>query len=156
MPSYSANNRLGGTQQVLSSTYKTIMSVSAQTTGLRRAHIYEINLGADGTPADNVLIYDVSRQTTAGTGGATVTAVVTEPADTGSTMVVFVNPTGEPGITATSSLLTVAVNQRATYRWVAVPAQELVIPATNLAGLAYRALSPGYTSTVLITTMWME
>ncbi len=156
MPSYSANNRLGGTQQVMTTTYKTCLSVSAQTTGLRRAHIYELNLGVDGTPADNVVVWDVSRQTTAGTGGAAVTPLVTEPADTASTMVAYANPTAEPGITATSSMLTVAVNQRATYRWVAVLGQELVIPATNLNGIATRALSPVYTSTFLATVMWLE
>jgi len=44
------------------------------------------------------------------------------------------NHTVEPTYTAGAFLLTVDLNQRATFRWVAPPGGELVTPATNANG----------------------
>ena len=54
-----------------------------------------------------------------------------------------------PTVTANSRVAGWAANQRATNRWVAFPGQELVYPATNVAGFALRAKSPGYTGTAV-------
>ena len=59
-------------------------------------------------------------------------------------------------MTAASNLLPAAVNQRATRRWVPTPGKELVIPATNLAGIALRAKSSGYTGFANVTAMFNE
>lgn len=155
MANYSTNNRLAGTQQNLTTTFKTLMALTAQTTGLRRFRIYELDFGADGTPADNALVLDVSRQTAAGTSTA-ATPNLLDPGDPAAATVGAVNFTAEGTITAASSLLSVELNQRTTYRWVAAPGSELVAPATNLAGFAIRALSPVYASTALATAMHSE
>ena len=146
MPNYSSSNLLGGTQQNLTSTYKTLLALTAQTSGLRRGFIYDLLIGTDGTPADNAIDWDVSRQTGAGTSTA-VTPNVLDPADAAAATVGSANFTAEGTITAASSVFGIGVNQRASYRWVAAPGSELVIPATNLAGFALRAKSAGYTST---------
>jgi hypothetical protein len=53
-------------------------------------------------------------------------------------------------------LLQVAVNQRASYRWVAAPGGEFVIPATNVAGIGVRAKSPAYASTATSSMSFWE
>jgi len=154
MANYSVNNTLGGTQQNLSSSYKTIVSIVAGATA-RRGQIYDVIFGADGTPADNALVFDISRQTAAGTA-TTVTAVPINPADAAFSGTATANATVEPTVTATSSVLAMALNQRATQRWVAAPGGELVYPATNANGFALRAKSASYTSTAIIEAWFTE
>ena len=148
MALYAASNLLGGTQQNLSSTYKTLMQLTAQTTGLRRAWVYEVLIGLDGPPnsTDCAIDWDISRCTTVGTGTA-VTPNPLDSADAAATTVATANLTVEPTVTAASSLFGLGANQRASYDWKANPGSELVVPATNLAGLAIRAKSATYAST---------
>lgn len=148
MAKYAASLGMG-TAQVMTTTYKTNIDITAATgaTTLRRAWVYDVMFGVDGTAADNVLVYKIDRQTSTGTR----TAVVPAPLDFGDAaalIVVGVATTIEPIVTATTQLIEIAVNQRASYRWVAAPGGELVVPATNVAGLGFRAKSPAYTSTV--------
>lgn len=154
MPNYSASNTLGGSKQNLSSSYKTLVSINCTAT-TRRVRLYELELGAVGTSADNVLEWDVSRMTAAGTG-TTVTPPPLDPADAAAVTLATVNYTAEPTVTAASSLVYFGMNQRSTFRWVAAPGSELVIPATNLAGLVVRALSSTYTSTASATMLFTE
>lgn len=155
MAVYATSNSLGGTQQAISGTYKTLLALTAATATLTRAMIQELDVGTNGTPADNYMEYDVSRQTAAGTS----TAVTPNPLDGSSRAAGTVgaaNFTAEGTITATSSVFYLAVNQRASYRWVAAPGSELIIPATNLAGFAVRARSGGYTSTATAVALHVE
>lgn len=148
MANYSINNQLAGTPQNLSTSYKSIAIVtSSSATQARRGQIYDVMVGTDGTPADNVVVWDISRQTAAGTA-TSATAVALNPADAAFLGLSTVNATAEGTITAASSVFAVGVNQRASYRWVAAPGSELVYPATTANGFALRAKSPGYTSTV--------
>jgi hypothetical protein len=157
MANYSIDNLLGGTQQATSSTYKTQISMTAASgTALRRIKLYDLLLGTNGTPADNYIEWDVSRQTAAASGGTTATALPLDPADAAALTVCYIDPTGEGTVTANSTLFYIGVNQRASYRWVAAPGSELVGPATNLAGLAGRARSGGYTGTVTMTMLFQE
>lgn len=155
MSNYGANNSLGGSQQSLSGTFKTLLALTAQTTGLRRAWIYDLMFGCDGTPADGAADYDASRQTAAGTSTA-VTPTPDDPADAAAATVASANFTAEGTITAASSAIFIAANTRATVRWVASEKRELVIPATNLAGFAFRAKATGYTSTAACMVKFRE
>lgn len=68
-----------------------------------------------------------------------------------------VNFTAEGTVTAASSLMSVALNQRNSQRWIARDEKSaIIIPATNLAGIVSRALSPTYASTVVVTEMFAE
>lgn len=148
MANYAINNHLGGTQQNLSSSYKSIVIVtSSSTTQARRGQIYDVMIGTDGTPADNAVVFDISRQTAAGTA-TSVTPTLLNPADAAMLGAASANATVEGTITANSSVFFLGLNQRASYRWVAAPGSELVYPATNLNGFALRAKSASYTSTV--------
>jgi hypothetical protein len=156
MAKYEANNALGGTQQNVSSGYKTLLSLNASSaTAVRRAKVYDVLIGTNGTPADNFIEWDISAMTAAGTGSA-VTPTKLDPADAAALTVAVANYSAEPTVTANSSLFYIGVNQRASYRWVAAPGSELVIPAVNLAGLVLRAKSAGYTGTATGAMLFEE
>jgi hypothetical protein len=153
MAKYSVNNRMAGSQQVLTTTLKSQTEITAATATLCRGQITEIAVGADGAPnaTDCQIVYDVARGTTLGTG----TAATPNPVgpDVASRSVGTVNHTVEPTVTGgtafVGSLWSRSLNQRAAQQWFANPGSELVWPATNLNGLVGRALSPTYTSFVL-------
>lgn len=156
MANYALTNSNAGTQQSVTSTYKSLIGVTASsTTALRRVKVYDILVGTNGTPADNYMEWDVSRQTVAGTGTA-LTPNALDPADGASVSACLANYTSEPTVTAASSVFYVGVNQRASYRWVAAPGSELVAPATNAAGFVGRTRSGGYTSTATMTMLMTE
>jgi len=156
MAGYAASNLLGGTQQAMTTTFKTLLALAADDgTALRRISVYDFVLGTDGTPADQAMTYDVSRITALGTA-TSITANKLDPADGAFLGAALANHTAEPTVTASSSLYAAGVNQRATTRWVAFPGQELVVPATDNAGLAFRAKSPGYTGTAVCEVHFNE
>jgi len=148
MAVYNTSNDLGGTQQNLSTSYKTIVSVLAGAVP-RRGFISDIIIGADGTPADNALVFTVMRQTADDGTKTNVTPLPVDPADPAFTGLSRANFTAEGTITATSNLLSLAINQRATFEWASAPGSSLVYPATANAGLVVRAKSPTYASTVI-------
>lgn len=154
MAKFGTNNRLAGTQQVLATTYKTQVILSAATATLGRGQLYEINVGADDVPnaTDCAISYDISRSTTIGTGTAVVPVSLAPDARASGT-VGTANLTIEPTITATSSMLALVLNQRASQRWIAAPSSELVWPNINLNGVSIRALSTTYASKVLVTAL---
>lgn len=161
MAQYSISNTQAGTQQVMTSAYKTIVALTAATATLRRAFIYDIVAGTDGTPSgnDGPVVYQWSRQTAAGTS-TSATPNPLDAADSAAGTVASVNFTAEGTITASSELLTMTLNQRNTQRWIARDDKSrLVVPATNLAGIAGRAKSTvvsGYASTVIVEQMFDE
>ena len=152
MARYTLGTGHGGTPQAMTTTYKTLVSVTAATgaTTLRRGWIYDIMVGADGTPADNAMTFKVDRQTTASTGSAAVPSPI-DAGDAACLLVATTNYTIEPTVTAATQLIELGMNQRASYRWVAAPGGELVVPATNVAGIGTRIKSPGYTGTMVCT-----
>ena len=79
MANYSINNSLGGTQQAIGATYKTLVATTGVTAS-RRIKWYDLSFGTIGTPSDQTYEWDVSRQTAAGTS-TTVTPVSIDPAD---------------------------------------------------------------------------
>lgn len=156
MALYSTHNRQAGTQQVLTATFKTQLQLSAATASLRRAWLYEWEVGADGVPnaSDCAIVWDFSRSSTLGTG-TTATPSPLDTADPAAGTVSTVNYTVEP--TVGVSLMSVALNQRNSQRWIARDEKSaLIIPATNLAGIVGRALSTAYASTGVLTAMFAE
>lgn len=142
------NGTVISTQQNLTTTYKTLVQLTSATgaTTLRRAWIYDIMVGTDGTPADNAVNWIVNRNTSVGTA-TTLQPVPLDAADAAALITGRINHTIEPIITDSNGLVQLGVNQRASYRWVAYPGGELVVPATDVNGIGVRAKSPAYTST---------
>lgn len=148
MPRYAVT----GTDDVISPSNTACQLQRAAT---RRSKIYDYTLSASGAPADNAIQWKVGRTETAPTG----TAVVPEPLDLGdgaSISIADENVTVESTYTAGGELWENAINQRATYRWVAAPGGELIIPDTALAGIGFLPTHAAYTGQVEVTLHFEE
>lgn len=123
-----------GQRACAASAPETILGVTS-TTAIR-PQIYEMLLGSSATPADNALLWYVQRNTAAGTSTA-VTPTAMDSGDPASTATAGKNHTVDPTFTANLYLFYLALNQRASHRWIADTEGALVIPATanNGAGL---------------------
>lgn len=144
----------------VSTSVKTMLQLAAATATLRRAFIYEMTVGASGVPnaTDCEIAWTAIKQTTAGTGGVALTVSAIDQADAATGSVALGSLTGEPTGAETGVLWTLGANQRASYRWVVAPGGpgEIVVPATNLAGIGIRAKSSNYASTVNVGMMFRE
>ncbi len=148
MPRYSATM-----SDVVTSGFLTAGHVSRGAS--RRAYITEFTVGADAAPADTSLTWRLRRHTTAHTSTAVVVARL-DLADPIAITIAGENTTAEPTYTAASELLEFPQNQRATYRWVAPPDGELVIPDTALAGIGWEVLSAAYTGNAMLSVHFFE
>jgi hypothetical protein len=143
--------------QRTASTTASVFSLTAEsTTVARRMKVYDFIFGSEATPADAAILWTVNRCTTEGTG-TSVTHAPLDTADSVSTAIALENLTIEPTHTASTTLLNVALNQRATFRWVAAPGGEIVIPATDENGIACQTdtISTG-TPVITSTVHWAE
>jgi hypothetical protein len=144
MANYALPNQ-AGTQTAITAGAKGLIQAYASTaTAARRGKWYDVLVGTNGTPADNYVVYDISRTTSSPAATLIYSVAIPTPldgADAAYLGVAYVNATsstGEPTITSSTSMFNVGVNQRASYRWVAAPGSELVYPATNVNGLLLR------------------
>lgn len=104
-------------------------TMTADATRPRRLFVHDIMFGSEATPADAAILWKVQRCSAAGTSTG-VTLAYLDPGDSASEYDAGENHTIEPTYTADTHLLHVPLNQRATYRWVATPGMELVMPQT--------------------------
>lgn len=111
----------------------TAIAIDGTTTS--RGKVYDVLVGSDATPADNAVQWNLKRFGTSNGTGTAVTPVALDPADGVARLQGTETHTTEPTYTANAILLAFSVNQRATFRWVAAPGGELVIPATSDAGI---------------------
>lgn len=134
-----------GTHVSANTTAATAGILKVEGTAATRAALYEWDFGsaAAAAPVDqNYLIRLKRYNTSAGTWTA-VTPSALDPADPAAVAVGGSNSTavGTAGVV----LLTIGVNARAGFRWVAIPDSEFIVPATALNGiqLEYAAVSGG-------------
>lgn len=118
----------------------TILGIVAAATV--RPRIYDVVLSSTATPADNAGNYSLKRTTTAGTATA-VTPQALDSANPAAVTTAGKAHTAEPTYTAGSDVLYISTNQRATFRWVAAPGGELVVPATANNGIGLLVNSIG-------------
>lgn len=142
-----------GAQTVTGTPGDSVLGVAGVATD--RGRIYDLIFGAGGTPADNVLEWLARRFSAAGTSTA-VTPTSLDPDAPAANMIAGENHTVEPTYTADSEVLHFDLNQRATFRWVAAPNGELVIPATAANGIGVAPISSGYSGDVNVTAHWEE
>jgi hypothetical protein len=126
----------------------------------RRLKVFELLVGSDATPADQANKFALRRTTADGSPLTDFTPTKLDPADGASIARLDLTWTGaaEPTITGTgaSDVLQFAINQRTTFRWLAAPGCELVIPAVAEAGLALMsAISTGVANHAY-TVLWSE
>lgn len=138
------------------SNVQTTLALTAAAASPSRAQIAEWILGAGVATTPNATAawtFIAQRCTTAGTGAA-VTPQATDPADTlASTFVAKQTITADPTLTAGAILLWIPLNQNATFRWVANPQYELVIPATASNGFGF-GVSAATATSFDMTVMW--
>lgn len=136
---YSVNGNATNTQ---SATLPVVTLIG--TTSIRPA-LFEFTVGPGVTPADYTANLKLQRCTTTGTQGSGITPQPLDTADpaAGGTSGLAIFSVG-PTLTANAFVLSLPINQRATYRWVALPGKEIRIPATANNGVA---LMPIYVST---------
>lgn len=127
-------------------------SVTAHATRPRRIKIYDVIIGSEGSPpADNAFVFNLDRCTAAGTSTA-VTPQPLDPADAATEMSAGRDHTVDP--TGTTTMLSIAMNQRTTFRWAAFPGGEIITPATASNGLAVR--TPTAALVAVRTTLQVE
>ena len=131
--------------------------------GPTRGKIYDILIGTDTTPGDTVVYWDLARQTTWLSSTNTYTSALTsasslfalDTADYTCWLGLQGNSTLE--VTYTAEVWSIGINQRASYRWVAAPGSEFVIPAVSSNGIGLRAMGPtggsAYTGNVTATVL---
>ena len=113
---------------------------ASSATQARRLKLYDFTIGVESAPASFANLWQWKRFTAPGTS----TAVVPNPldlADPAALGEAGQNNTVEP--TYTVIMASKALNQQATYRWLAAPGAEIIIPATNNAGLGIQTTTTG-------------
>lgn len=130
--------------QRTASTTAALGTLTADGTRARRLKVYDVMFGSEATPADAAILWTFRRCSAAGTGTAVVPQNL-DPADFTTEYDAAENHTIEPTFTAAANLLNIPLNQRATFRWVAAPGGELVMPATanNGFGIETDTISTG-------------
>lgn len=124
-------------------------AVNCPGSSMRRLKLYDIMLGSEGAPADVANDWQVQRCTTTGTSTSQTNIVSLDSADAAQVFVAGQNHTIDPTLTANAILLSIALNQKASFRWVANPGCEIIVPATANNGLAFRTPTAG--SSVAVT-----
>lgn len=118
----------------------------------RRGKISDWIFGSEGVVADNPFLWALQRGTAALGSSTVVTPTVLDPADPAGLLNAGDNYTVNPTLGAL--ILQVPLNQRATFRWAAVPGYEIVLAAT--ANLSIIARTPTFASVAITSTMVYE
>lgn len=114
-----------------------VVYLQAAAASPRRAKIYDWSLGSNAAPADNTFVHIAQRATTVPTATA-LTPNALDQADTLASTIQANNLVTVDGtLTASAFDEEIPLNQRASFRWVAAPYGELIIPATANAGFMF-------------------
>ncbi len=121
-----------------------------------RARIYDITFGQGGAPGDLTIRWQVMR---AGTASATGTAAVENPLDPDAPAADILTEeeiTASGTVQANSEVIDTDLNQRATYRWIAAPGGEIILPATATESYFFNPSNATYTGIARVTVHWEE
>jgi hypothetical protein len=114
----------------------------AAATPTSRAKIYELLVGCSANPADAATLFQLNRTSAVGTEAAGFTPVALDPGGPASASDFGVGAfSAEPTKTANAVLLSISLNQRASFRWIAAPGCELVLPATQNNGACLQSVA---------------
>ena len=124
-------------------TTKTVLGLTSATTV--RPKIFDIVVGCAATPADVASQFQLVRYTATGSGTAANINPL-DPDDPASLSASLQNHSSEPTYTSNKELAAFSINQRNTFRWVAAPGGELVLPATANNGIGLKTAARGGTA----------
>jgi hypothetical protein len=117
---------------------KTIVTVIASATV--RPRLFDVTLGSSASPADQAALYAITRFTAVGTAGTSPTPIALDPGDVAAVATAGSAHSAEPTY-ASTDLLQIPLNQRATFRYVSSPGMEFLAPATSANGIGVRLVS---------------
>lgn len=140
-------------QRAVASPTKTLLGLTGGTA--IRPFVYDMLLGSSASPADNAILWYIQRSTAAGTS-TSVTPSALDPGDPSATSTAGQNHTAEPTYTAGAILFHLALNQRASHRWIADPNGPMTIPATANNGLGLYPVNSSFTGNVDATVHFAE
>ena len=121
-----------------------------------RGKIYEILIACE-TAIDAMMRHTVRRFDTAEGSGTGFTPIKLDPDGPAAQMTCIADLTVEPTYIADAFLIRVPVNARATFRWVAAPGGELLVPAAINEGIGvYSQDIAAATPDVATTIHWEE
>lgn len=134
---------------------KTVLGLTSAAT--IRPKIYDVIVGCGATPADGATSFQLQRYTAAGTAGSSANIVALDPGDPVSLASAGTGTYGgEPTYTSNTELAAFSVNQRNTFRWVAAPGGEIVLPATAANGVGLRSDAASGTTAAHEATIFFE
>ena len=139
-------------------TDKTILNLfnpaAAPTT---RGRIWEFDIGSVAAVADQATSFYIGRTTALGTEASGFTPNNLDPAGPAGAYDFGVGHSAEPTYTASKQLFSVALNQRATFRWVAAnDLSMLVLAATQNNGAGLKSSSSTGTPNTQATIFFTE
>lgn len=135
-----ANGRkYGFSGSITGAATKTIFVITTGNTV--RPYLTDIIISSNATPADNSSEWQLLSATAAGTSTA-VTPRQLDESDPAAISLCGKNNTTEPTYTGVS-VLDIAHNQRATFRWVAAPGEEIISAATASHGYGLQCQGVG-------------
>lgn len=150
------SRKYSGVASANNTTSTTVPMFSLVGAATTRLFVYDFISGAAALPADNYAQFAIRRVSARGTQSASWTPIPLDPANPASLATFDTAWSGNPTITASSDVLQISHNQRATMRWVAAPGSELVVPSTAGAGLALMAVGSNATANYNWTVLWEE
>lgn len=136
---------------------KTAVTIVSSTTVRPRLFEYSVGIATAPNSTDQQLNFAVGRFTAAGTtAGSAPTPLPIDPADVAAIATVGWTHSAEPTYTAGGSLIDQWMNQRAMYRWVAVPGFEFMAPATSANGIGLYNKAITVAAVVQAQVQWLE
>ena len=120
-----------------------------------RLRVYEWLMGFSTGPADIATLIKIVRTTGVGLGGSALTEYKRDPLTVGPTGAAIAGTFTTAPATG-DELMRIAINQRATHRWIAAEGKELVAAATADNGIEFLSVSSGGNPTCELTIYWDE
>ncbi len=145
-------SKFGGSGTAVLGTNVTAFGVIGSAT--IRCGIYDAMFGTSTTPADQQMLFQVQKTTTAGTS----TSVTPEPLDVDDRVAICTAGktfTAEPTYSGVP-FIDIGLNQRSTFRWVARPGGELICSSAANAGIMGKVAVTSGTPTAYVTFHWFE
>lgn len=146
-------------QQVLKSTTSTTVGVGSLETpssSPRRIALCELIVGTDAaTLGTSNFRFELQRSTSAATGTG-LTPEPLDPADAACVALVKSSLTVQGTVAANKIPLTIPLSQQSTFRWVANPGFEIIIPAATNNGLHLNTPVAGNTPSAVGSFIFVE
>ena len=140
-----------------SNSYPQISAQFATAAGAARMRVFEFDIGqGQSAPSDYSSEYTIVRTATAVVSGGTSTVPTqTDAGDTAAGASGIIANTGSTTMTQTV-VFGVSVNMRATFRWVAAPTKEIVIPSAQYSGVGLNVAYQSTAYNTVVTLFWEE